>query len=91
MYEIRGRARQLMRLHRMAARTSSQLEPLAELKITADYLLFQLLCQLVVFGVWLRGPVALHGVVSYVGGLCGRLSEAMAKPMATEGRELHRL
>jgi hypothetical protein len=85
MHELRARNIRLMRLHRMAARASSQLEPLAEIRVSVDYLLFLVLWQLFVITIWLRGPMAMHGAVAHIRSLSGRLSDATAKLVTTEG------
>jgi hypothetical protein len=87
MRGVRERASGLMHSHRMAARASSDLKPLDEMRITVYYLLFELLCQSLVLAVWLRGPVALTGLIERIDGLSGQLARVAgrAEPVVVDG------
>jgi hypothetical protein len=70
----------LMRFHRRAVRGNARLSPAMEAGLTAHYLVFLMLYQVLCGLVWLRGPFWVQGMVGYAGGvaqemsyLCGRL------------------
>lgn len=75
----RANATELLRLHSAAVRKSSHLEPLVELRLIADYFLFQTLCQLIAAVVWFRGPVTLRRLVGYADGLSGRFRNLITR------------
>ncbi len=78
---VRANARRLMRIHRAAVRTSPRLEPQVELTVAVDYLLFEVLCQVITLAIWLRGPVAMGRLVGYADDLSARLYEVIATRM----------
>lgn len=65
----------LIEQHLAAARTSAELEPLSELKLTAEYLAFEMLCGCVALFIRLRGPVGLTRWAGHIGALAERLSQ----------------
>lgn len=88
MRGVRERASGLMNSHRLAARASSDLKPLDELRVAVYYLLFELLCRSLALAVWLRGPVALAGLIERIDYLSGQLSRAAGgtRPVVVDGR-----
>jgi hypothetical protein len=86
---IRADVTRLMRLHRIAARTSSELKPASELRVTFNYLCFEATCQFVVCVIWLHGPVGINGMVRRVGKLYARVGEAVNEflPRAESGTD----
>ena len=88
MRGVRERASGLMNSHRLAARASSYLKPLDELRVAVYYLLFELLCRSFALAVWLRGPVALAGLIERIDYLSGQLSRAAGatRPVIVDGR-----
>ena len=68
-------ATKLIRAHRTAVRSNSHLEPLLELQVAADYLLFQMLCQMLALIIQLRGPVNLSRLIGCAESLSRRLYE----------------
>jgi hypothetical protein len=78
---VRANARRLMRIHRAAVRTSPRLEPQVELTVAVDYLLFEVLCQVITLAIWLHGPVAMGRLVGYADDLSARLYEVIATRM----------
>ena len=80
----RANATQLMRVHSATARRNSRLEPLVELRVIADYFVFQMLCQVIALVISLRGPVAMGRLVGYAGGLSARLHEVITKMLPAE-------
>lgn len=81
---VRANARRLIRIHRAAARTSPRLEPHVELILAVDYLLFELLCQVIALVISPRGPVAMSRLVGYADGLFVRLREVITKMLPAE-------
>jgi hypothetical protein len=81
---VRADARRLMRTHRARVRTSPRLEPQVELIVAVDYLLFELLCQVIALVIWLRGPVAMGRLVGCAGGLSARLYEVITRILPAE-------
>ncbi len=81
---VRANAKKLIHAHLTATRVSLQLEPLVELKVGADYLLFVMLCQLIALAISLRGPVHLRGLIRYTDGLSERLHELVANVLRAE-------
>lgn len=75
----RANATQLMRVHSATARKNSRLEPLVELRVIADYFVFQMLCRVIALVISLRGPVAMGRLVRYADGLSERLHEVITK------------
>jgi hypothetical protein len=73
----RANATRLIRVHSAAARKNSRLEPLVELRVIADYLVFQMLCQMIAAVIWFRGPVTMRRLVAYADGLSERLFEVI--------------
>lgn len=84
LHGVKFNAEKLMRAHRAAARSNSQLRPLVELRVTGDYLLFKILCQLTVLVIWLRGPVDLTYLIAYIDDLSEQLSEVIVKFLPPE-------
>jgi hypothetical protein len=72
---VRANATRLIRVHSAAARTNFHLEPLVELRVVADYLSIQLLCQVLALWIWLRGPVDLIRLVGYADDLSKQLCD----------------
>jgi hypothetical protein len=72
---VRANVRGLMRTHRVAARTSSQLRLREELEVACEYVLFQMLCQCIALLIWFRGPIHLGRVIGYAEGLSERISK----------------
>jgi hypothetical protein len=70
-------ATNLIRIHIAAARKNSRLEPLVELRVIADYLVFQVLCGLIASVIWVRGPVAMRRLVGYTISLSERLHDVI--------------
>lgn len=81
---VRANARRLVRIHRAGARTSPHLEPHVELIVAVDYLLFEMLCQVIALAISLRGPVAMGRLVGYADGLSARLHEVVTKMLPAE-------
>jgi len=85
---VRAHANKLIRVHRIAARRSSQLAPMVEVRVAVNYLLFEMLCQLVALVIWVRGPADLGRLIGYVDGFSGQLSEVVMRFSAAGlGRE----
>jgi len=80
----RAHATQLLRLHSAAVRKSSHLEPLVELRLIADYLAFQMLCQLISTVVWLRGPVTMRRLVRCADGLSERFYDVITRVLPAQ-------
>jgi hypothetical protein len=80
----RANATKLIRVHSAAARKNSRLEPLVELRVIADYLVFQMLCQLIASVIWLRGPVAMGRLVGYAHNLSERFYEVITRVFPAE-------
>jgi len=80
----RTNATQLMRVHSAAARRNSRLEPLVELRVIADYVVFQMLCRFIATVVRLRGPVMMRRLVGYADGLSERIYEVIARMYAAQ-------
>ena len=80
----RASATRLIRVHRATVRSSSRLEPLVELQIAVDYLLFVVLCHCLVLAIMLRGPVDLNRLITYVDGLSDRLSSSILRILPLE-------
>jgi hypothetical protein len=74
---LRRRTKRLMDLHRASARTSPQLQPLVELRVTMQYLLFRILWQFVALAIWLRGPLGMRGLIQSVDSLSGDLRQTI--------------
>jgi hypothetical protein len=81
---VRVDARRLMRIHRARVRTSPRLEPQVELIVAVDYLLFELLCQVIALVIRLRGPVAMGRLVGCADGLSARLYEVITRILPAE-------
>jgi hypothetical protein len=81
---VRANARRLVRIHREAVRTSRRLKPQDELTVAVDYLLFEMLCQVISLVIWLRGPVAMGRLVGYADGISARLYEVITKMLPVE-------
>jgi len=81
---VRANATKLIHAHLTATRTSSQLEPLVELRVGADYLLFMMLCQLIALAIWLRGPIHLGRLTRYTDALSERLHELIVRAFPAE-------
>jgi hypothetical protein len=79
LHNVRVHLRKLMRVHRAAVRTNSRLKPLVELRIGVDYLLFEMLCQLIALAIRLRGPVDLKRLVGRLDSLSSQLSEVIMR------------
>jgi hypothetical protein len=82
--DARTNATKLIRIHSAVARKNSRLEPLVELRVIADYLVFQILCQLIASVIWLRGPVAMGRLVGYADDLSERLYEVISRAFPAE-------
>ncbi len=80
----RANATQLMRVHSATARKNSRLEPLVELKVIADYFVFQMLCQMIAAIIRVRGPVAMGRLVGYADALSERLYEVITRVLPAE-------
>lgn len=80
---VRANATRLIRVHSVAARTNSQLEPLVEVRVVVDYLFVQGLCQILALAIWLRGPVNLSRFIRYADDLSKQLYEVT---MRTQSR-----
>jgi hypothetical protein len=76
---VRANVRALMRIHRAAARMSSQLRLREELKVACEYLLFQMVCQCIALLIWVRGPVDLSHVIGCAEGLSERISKIVTR------------
>src|SRR5215469_3702823 len=76
---VLANATKLIRVHIRAARKSSELEPLDELRVVAEYLVIQLLCLSLGLAIWLRGPVNLNRLVGYADNLLKRLYNVTAR------------
>lgn len=72
---VRANAGKLIRAHRLAARSSSELAPMVELRVSVNYLFFDIVCRLAALAIWLRGPADLSLLIGYVDALSGRISE----------------
>ena len=72
---VRANATRLIRVHSAAARTNLDLDPLPELKVVADYLFVQLLCQALAVLIWMRGPVDFLRLVGFADDLSKKLYE----------------
>ena len=70
---LRRRTSRLMSLHREAARTSPQLEPLVELRLSVRYLAFLVFWQFLAFAIWVHGPVGLRSLTRSVDSLSAEL------------------
>jgi len=81
---VRANANKLIHTHVTATRTSSRLEPLVELRVGADYLLFVVLCQLIMLAIWLRGPIHLGRLIGYTDTLSERLHELIVRVLPAE-------
>ena len=81
---VRANAKKLIHTHLTATRTSSRLEPLGELRVGADYLLFVVLCQLIMLAIWLRGPIHLGRLIGYTDALSERLHELIVTVLPAE-------
>jgi hypothetical protein len=84
LHGVRENATRLIRVHSAAARTHSHLKPLAEVKVVADYVFIQMLCQVLALLIWLRGPVGLSRLVGHADNLSRRL-HALAIKIFPEG------
>ncbi|MGB7437249.1 MAG: hypothetical protein WBR26_12005 [Candidatus Acidiferrum sp.] len=84
VHTIRVDVGRRMHLHTIAARTSSQLEPLVELSLATHYWAFLIFCQLVILTIRLRGPVAMKGSVGRICNLSKRLSEITESFLRTD-------
>ena len=73
----RASATRLIRAHSASARKNSRLEPLVELRVIVDYLVFQMLCQMIAAVIRFRGPVAMRRLVGYADRLSERLFEVV--------------
>jgi hypothetical protein len=80
---VRANATKLTRVHSLAARTNSRLEPLVEVRVVVDYLFVQGLCQILALAIWLRGPVNLSRFIRYADDLSKQLYEVT---MRTQSR-----
>lgn len=86
--EVRRGTAKLMHVHRLSARTSSQLEPLAELRVAANYFLLMFFCRFGALAIWLHGPAGLSGMIRGVDGLSSRLSQIIYTVLPTgQGEE----
>lgn len=80
----RANATQLIRVHSATARKNSGLQPLVELRVIADYFIFQMLCQAIALVISLHGPVAMRRLVGYADVLSARLREVITKMLPAE-------
>ncbi len=80
---VRANATKLIRVHSVAARTNSRLEPLVEVRVVVDFLFVQVLCQILALIIWLRGPVNLSRFIRYADDLSNQLYEVT---MRTQSR-----
>lgn len=78
MEVLRRSTKQIMGVHRAAARTSPQLEPLVELRVTLSYLAFLLLWQFLALAIWIRGPVGLRNLTRNVDRLSRELRDTIS-------------
>jgi hypothetical protein len=60
----RTRISLVMRTHLVAARQTEDLEPATELKLALSYLVFLILCDLLIGCIWLRGPTRTRKTIS---------------------------
>ena len=74
----------MIRTHSEAARKDSRLEPLVELRVIGDYVVFQMLCHLIALAIWLRGPVTMRRLVGCADALSERLYEVITKALPAE-------
>jgi len=69
----RDQARTLMRFHKVHAAKAVGLEPVSEMKLAFDYILFQSLCTLLAGLIWLRGPMHTRRLVEFASDFSDRL------------------
>ena len=80
----RDQARTLMRFHKAHAAKSPGLEPVSEIKLSFDYFLFQLFCELLAKLIWLRGPTHTRRLVGFASGFSERLRNLAFAILAVE-------
>jgi hypothetical protein len=63
--QTRKRATRLMDFHRRAVRRSTNLRPGVEVRLAANYVLFIIVCEILLGLIWLRGPFHARRMASY--------------------------
>jgi len=63
--QTRQQVGRLMRFHLRAVRRNARLAPAVELRLTAHYLVFLMVYQVLSSLIWLRGPFAIQGMVGF--------------------------
>jgi len=71
--QTRKQAARLMDFHRRAVRWNSNLSPAIEIKLAANYVLFLLVCEILLGLIWLRGPFYARRMVGYAMGMAEQL------------------
>ena len=73
----------VMRAHLVAARQTEDLHPATELKLALSYLVFLILCDLLIGSIWLRGPIRTRKTIGQtlrtVAWLRGAIEQLMAR------------
>jgi hypothetical protein len=80
----RDQAKALMRFHKVHAAKSTRLEPVSEVKLTFDYVLFQLSCGFLAGVIWLYGPIDAKKLVGFASGFSDRLRSLAFAILAAE-------
>jgi hypothetical protein len=71
--QTRKQAARLMDFHRRAVRWNTNLSPAIEIKLAANYILFLLVCEILLGLIWLRGPFHARRMIGYAIGIAERL------------------
>lgn len=71
--QTRRQAARLMDFHRRAVRWNTNLSPAIEIKLAANYVLFLLVCEILLGLIWLRGPFYARRMVGYAMGMAEQL------------------
>jgi hypothetical protein len=83
--EVRGHVRQIIREHRQAARQRPDADPVDELKLAVQFLLFELASGILYALIWMRDPADLSTVVeSFLDGTA-RLRRAVDRALPAAG------
>jgi hypothetical protein len=83
--EVRGHVRQIIREHRQAARQSPDADPVGELKLAVQFLLFELASGILYALIWMRGPADLSAAVESFLDATARLRKAVDAALPVVG------
>lgn len=84
LLEVRRHVYFLMRAHRRAARRDPDLDPVSELRLGIDFLLFQVTSRILYLVIWLIGPLHAAALVGYSLKLAAALRN-MTEDLVTSG------